>query len=331
MNRKTITILLLVLAVLIIASLTQKSNHDKTVTQSDSADLFSTDFGVENIGRIVITQGADTTGVILENPGKWVVRTRFSHAADSKKVEQLLVTLNELSGQFRSDNSDVLTDYGLGSKDAVKVTLFGTDFEVKNEIEIGKTPAGGSGHFIRLTDNNKVYHTKSALLSKMGLFSGPELPKHAFFLDNKVFSTVKEDIRAITLFQDDEVIELVKRYAVTDSVTDYSSWNWEMTQPQKVMASNTSADQLMNGFININSADVADPESDLMGIGLWKADKRAVVNLADGTEFELRVGNTTKENGDEYYAMTGDSNTIRIIKKYKVDQIFKSSEDLLPE
>lgn len=331
MNKKTITILLVVLALLVIASLTQKENHRNAVTQKDNADLFATEFDAANISRVVITQGADTTGVVLDKLEQWVVRSRFGYTADENKIYQLLNMLNGLDGQFRSDKEQVLADYGLGGSEAVTVSLFDSDFNEVVSLEIGKSPAGGTGHFIRSTVDNKVYLTNIGILAKMGLFSGPELPNHAFFLDTRVFSTTREDVRAITLYQGNEVIALEKRYAEADSTIDYSTWDWAITKPEKTVASNTAVDQLLNDLLSIKAADMTDPDIDMTKVGLWKAAKRLEVQLADGSVFELRVGDKWEGEPSGYYADKGDPNKRWIIVDIKIDQIFKSLEDLISE
>ncbi|MBT7310742.1 DUF4340 domain-containing protein [bacterium] len=331
MNRKTIIILLVVLALLVIASLTQNKSHHDAVTQQDSSTLFETEFDVTDISRIVITQGADTNGVVLDKLENWVVRSRFDYSANEDKITQFLNMLSDLNGQFRSDNADVLSDYGLGSNQAVRISLFNSDFDETVSLEIGKSPAGGSGNFVRNTTDNKVYLTKTAVLSKMGLHSGPDLPNHAFFLNTEVFSTTREEIRAITLYQGDEVIALEKQYAEADSTIDYSTWDWAMTSPKKTMASNAAVDQLMNGLLNINAVDMTDPKVNMEKVGLWTAAKRLEVTLADGSIFELRVGDKREDEPSGYYADAASPSSRWIIKDFKVDQIFKSMEDLLPE
>ncbi|MBT3317081.1 DUF4340 domain-containing protein [bacterium] len=331
MNKKTIIILLVVLALLVIASLTQKESHRNAVTQKDNAALFATEFDAANISRIVITQGADSTGVVLDKLEQWVSRSRFGYTADENKIYQLLNMLNGLDGQFRSDKEQVLVDYGLGGSEAVTVSLFDSDFNEVVSLEIGKSPAGGTGHFIRSTTDNKVYLTNIDVLAKMGLVNGPELPNHAFFLDTRIFSTTREDVRAFTLYQGNEIIALEKRYAEVDSTIDFSTWDWEITKPEKTMASNAAVDQLLNSLISINAADMADPAIDMEKVGLWKAAKRLEVKLADGSTFELRVGDKWDGDPSGYYVDNGNPNTRWIIIDIKIDQIFKSLEDLLPE
>ena len=120
----------------------------------------------------------------------------------------------------------------------------------------------------------------------------------------------------------------------TTAVSDRSTWEWVLVQPERRPLAKTKVDGVMNALTNIQAADMDDPMAPMEQYGLWKAEKRVEVALADGTVFELRFGDLREESDGAqagYYAMTSADRTIWVLREFKADQIFKELEELLPE
>ncbi len=343
MSKRTLITLGLLVVALLALNILQKQTHDRTTSASDTDPVLSNAFVADEINRILIAD-ADSTDVVLERlPDHWVARSAWSHPVEQRKVDELMTELDGLSGQYRSDNPDILVDYGLGpDATPVTITLFGAEWEPVYTLEVGRKPDTGSGSFVRDPQNDAVFLTRANILGKLGMYTGLAKPENKFFLDLKVFECGREDIEDIVLYRGDETLAMEKVFTTPEPaegdtiapVPDRSTWEWVLVEPERLPLAKSKVDGIMNALTNLRAADVDDPGAAMDEYGLWKADRRVAIALADGSEFELRIGAVcegTAEGQTEYYVMTSMDRTIWVLSGYKVDQIFKELADLLPE
>ncbi|MBU0743559.1 DUF4340 domain-containing protein [bacterium] len=343
MSKRNLYLLSLAVVVLIGLALVQKSSHDRSTSASDTSPVLGTVFAADEINRVLVSGGADSTEVVLERlPDHWVARSAWNHPVDQRKIDELLATLDGLTGQYRSDSAAILADYGLGpDAEPVTLTLYGKEWEPVYTLEIGRKPASGAGAFVRDPASNAVFLTRANVLGKLGMHAGPAGPENKFFLDLKVFDCKREDIEAITLHDGNRTLAMEKVFtapaaAEGDTVTaepDRSTWEWVLVEPERRPLAKTKVDGIMNALTNIQASDIDDPKTPMEDYGLWKAARRVEVALADGTDFELRVGELREHDAGQkdYFVMTSRDRTIWTLRDYKIDQIFKQLEDLLPE
>ena len=343
MSKRNLYLLGLTVIVLIGLSLVQKTSHDRATSTSDTDRILDADFVAEDINRVVIAGGADSTEVVLERlPDHWVARSAWSHPVDGRKIDELLATLDGLSGQYRSANAEILADYGLGpDAEPVTVTLFGKEWEPVYDLEIGRKPERGAGAFVRDPAGDAVYLTRADVLGRLGMYAGPAAPEEKFFLDLKVFACTREEIEAITLHDGDTTLALEKVFAAPepaegDTVAaepDRGTWEWVLVGPERRALAKSKVDGILNALTNVQASGIDDPSAPMETYGLWKAPRRVEVALADGSLFELRIGDLREdaEGQKDYFMMTSQDRTIWTLREYKVDQVFKKLKDLLPE
>ena len=328
-----------ILAALILVSILQQVSHRRAVSRPAQSQLLPAPFLKDELTRIVLGQGRDSTAVVLERlPDKWVVRTAYSHPASQQKVDDLIKSLSDLRGEFRSKSADVLADYSLGDEQAVSVAVFGKDFRPVLRLLVGRKPAGAAGDFVRRPGDNAVYLTGSSLLTGMGLWSGPAKPQSRHFLELQAYEAARDDVDAIILDEEGRITELVKdiQTAAGDSATaagpDRSVYEWRMVRPRAKPALKTRADGVLNATVLVRAADVADPQGSFEEYGLWKAARKATLRFRTGKEFTLFFGATRPAQGDApggVYMRTDADNTIWIVRDSLVNTIFPKTEELL--
>ncbi|MHB8078839.1 MAG: DUF4340 domain-containing protein [Candidatus Krumholzibacteriia bacterium] len=334
------------LAVLVLVSVLQQVAHRRAVSHPAQSLLTPGPLAKDELTRIALGQGTDSTAVVLDRlPDKWVVRTAYGQPASQQKVDELIKNLSELRGEFRSKSADVLADYGLDDAQAVRVAVFGKDFKPVLRLLIGKKPAGAAGDFVRRPGNDSVYLTGASLLTGMGLWSGPAKPQSRNFLELQAYETPRDDVDAIVLDDGGKLTELVKEFpasarpavaAAGDSAKaagpDRSVYEWRMVKPKAKPVLRTKADGVLNAVVLIRAADVADPDGSLMDYGLWKAARKATLRFRNGKEFTLFFGATRPAQGDApagVYMRTDAGNTIWIVRESLVNAIFPKPEELL--
>ncbi len=345
MKNRNLIILAALLAVLVLISVAQRVGRERAAGDSDVAPVLAAEFVRDDINRVTLSYGgADSAAVVLEKlPDRWVVRSAYSHPADENRVTGLLDVLGGLQGEFRSDAEGVLADYGLGGDESLTITLFGADWQPVYTLEVGKQPSGGGGVFVRDPEVAAVFLTRGDVLGRVGLYTGPAQPQARHFLDLKVLQLDRLDIESIALRYeggDDVVLEKVFAEPVAaegDSAApavDRTTWEWRLTSPTQAAAAKTKCDAVLNALTRVTAVDVADPESDLRELGLWRVARRVEATLADGSVVEMRVGDL-REAADGApegrFMMTGDDRTIWLLREYAVNQIFKQADELLPD
>ena len=353
MNKRNLILLAGAVAVLLVVSIVQNTSHRRRVRASDTRPVLAVDFQQDDVNRVAIAYGADTTGVVLERlPDKWVVRSAWSHPADKKKIVDLLQELQDLRGEFRSSDASVLPDYGFTDSTAVRITVFGKEWQPLFTLEVGNRPKRGGGAFVRLKDDPTVYLTRANVLGRLGLYSGPDRPKNRYFLDLQVWKADRLDVDALTIVDGDTTLRLEKVFpqrkaapadstgadstaAAKETGPDRNTWEWVLVEgDHRTPLAKTKCDAVLNAAVNIQAADIADPDAPLEEYGLWKAPRHFKVTLHDGTEFEMRFGKKRENEKDRpggTYMMTSRDRTVWVVRDYKVNQLFKAKKDLLPE
>lgn len=115
---------------------------------------------------------------------------------------------------------------------------------------------------------------------------------------------------------------------------DHSVWEWVQAKPDSRPLAKSKVDAIASAVNNVRALDVDDPKINLAEYGLWRADNRIVIDMLDGSQFEMRFG-SLREASDGILAgnwmMTSIDRTIWVMNEAKAKQLFKPVEDLLPE
>ncbi len=339
-RNRPLLILALTVVMLLAFSVVQRVLHRRAVTSPTTATVVAADFEPADINRVTVGTAADSVAVVLERLGEgWVARTAWGHPVDPRKLQELLAALDSLQGDFRSDEPAILEDYGLGPQsDPVKVTLFGKDWQPVCALLLGKRADDGSGVFVRAPGSHAVYLVRTEVRGKLGLWAPEAKPETRTFLDLSVFKTDAAGIRQIALHDGDKTL-VMEKVLTTAGSGDGSApppqdWEWTLTAPSRRALAKTKVDGVMNALTGIQAADIADPGVGMEKYGLWKAARRVEVTLADGSTFELRVGDAQPATGGAQpgrYCMTSRDTRIWVIRENKLDQIFKKLADLTPD
>lgn len=339
MKPRTLIILAVAVIGLLAVSMIQKASHRRTVAQSDTAAVLDVAVDIDTVNRVTISRGGDDgTRVVLERlPDRWVVRSAWSHPAEERKVTELIEALDGLRGDFRSSSAEVLADYGLGpDADPVTITLYGEEWQETAALEFGEQSDRG-GSFVREAGGDAVFLCRTNVLGKLGMWSGPADPENRHFLDLAVHSCEAADIASIRLHTAGEpslVMEKVYAVADTTGAEDRSSWEWVLTEPERRPLAKSKVDAIANGLTNVTAVDVDDPKAPWEDYGLWQAHKRIEAVMADGSVFELRFGDARGDDDGRqagYWTMASTSPAVWLVRDFKVDQLSKALEDLLPE
>jgi hypothetical protein len=343
-KNRNLLILAAVLVVLLGINVFQKMSHKKNTSRSATEVLIAGTLSAEELGSITIAHGTDTKVVMTPGPTGWIVESAFNSPANQQRIEGLLRSLSDLSGEYRAENADVLADFGLDETSALTVRGFTTGGDVAFAISIGGKPEGANGNFVRKPDSNRVYLTEANLLSALGLYQGTGEPQSTHFVD---LHCVKEDrlaVDRIILNDGGSIVEMAKEFAMTevapDDTTgavpeiDRATWEWKLVQPRAAALAKTKADGVMGALISIRAVDVDDPGLVPADYGLADVFRTATMVFEDGSQKTIEFGASRPAEGDKqagtWIRISGER-SIWVVTDYTVTNIFKTVEDLLPE
>jgi hypothetical protein len=194
-----------------------------------------------------------------------------------------------------------------------------------------------------------VYLASKPVLSNLGIYGQePTSPQARHFLDLVAHKAEREEVDAIFLRDGDNRIGLRKDFPETvaapvDTVSgapaapaepDRSVWEWRLTEPRAAAAVKTRADAVLNAVCTLRAVDVVDPTADLTGYGLTSPSRTAELEFQDGTKVTLAFGDAREAEDDVpagVYLRVGDEPTVWVVGDYVTNNVFKTSEELLPE
>ncbi len=109
----------------------------------------------DDISKMVIEQGKSIIHVVKED-NKWFIKP-YNYKADELKIEEMIKSCSALKLTSMVSESKNYSLYDLDSEKRIRVTVF-KGSEVIRQFDIGKTPSSYRHTFIKLPDDDRVYH-----------------------------------------------------------------------------------------------------------------------------------------------------------------------------
>ncbi len=341
---RNLAIIGVVLLVLLGVSFMQKSGHKKATSQSSVAAIVAEGIVPADLSRITIGYGTTPEVVVLSNnPTGWTIDTAWHAKANLARIETLVRNVSGLVGEYRSDNAEVLGDYGLGADGAIQIRATNPAGEVVIALDVGHKPERYPGNFVRHPDNNKVYVSQKNLLAEVGLYDGPELPQNRYFLELQALQEDRLEVDRMAITGENGRLEFVKEFAMeapaaeeTEAapVFDRNTWEWTLAGGTNTVLAKTKVDAVLNSLVAVRAADLVDPKADLAAYGLAETSRRASLQMQDGREIVLTFGHDREAIADApagTYMQLGDDATVWVVTEYAMKNIFKGLDELKPE
>ena len=355
-KNRNILILVAVLAVLLAINLWQKADHQRSTSQSSTVKVIDATITADQLDRITLGQGDQPEAVdLVATPTGWVVASAWDAPASQQRIDALLRSVSVLSGEFRSDSDEVLADYSLSPETAVMIRAYDQAGEEVLALNVGSKPGNAPGSFISRPGSSAVYLTPTNLLANLGLYDGPGVPENKHFLDLLAVKTDRLAVDKIVLTEDGQARELVKEFALEtvaateeggepaaeaeepsagEPTLDRTTWEWKMTRPKAAALAKTKADGVLGSLTAVRAVDVDDPAVDPSAYGLDAPARTATLYLEDGTEKTLEFGKSREATDDlqaGVWMREQGRPGIWVVTDYTIKNIFKPTEDLLPD
>lgn len=383
MNKNKLVILGLIASALLVIGVVSKNKKRRSIVEIVNLQkLLPADIKQESIGKIVVevpkdaeglkeTDGQAKTGqdkkidlanlkgdlrqlTLVKQAESWVVSDRFNAGADKSKVEQFFQTLGNLKGELRSDSKDVIKDYELDEKHAMKISLYKPGATSPNWVLFGGKKADYRTHFVRLNGSNKVYVIEKDMRSEVGATSGKEGkgPDYKKFVDLKLYHLDDKDVAKITLNSNLVDFQLVKetieipvepKKEAKDAKKDPKAApqaETKKTDIWKVVSSNISfllkeggVKKLLSTLKGVQAKEIVAgaEEAKDSRYGMGKGDKALIIETKSGTKWVFKVGNRVMDGSketDEYHVQVDEKSAVFTVGKFNVNDVFTKQSDL---
>ena len=292
--------------------------------------------------------------IIKKNPkGMWKMPSVFNANADKSKVESLLKSLQDLNGEFRSDTKEVLSDYELEDKKALRIALYQKAKDKPSwTLMVGKN-ADYSTHFVRTADSNSVYVINKNIRSEVGAYSKDKGPDYKKFVDLNMYTLDSiEDVEeiefssSVTKFKlAKETIEVPveeenKEKKVVDKTKKEQEPKTVKKDVWKVKTKNFAFNLRSDGVKKLLGKIKKFKAKEIVGgarevgdskFGLSKSKMNVLLKTKGDKKWGMSIGKQVMdgdEKKDEFYVQNGKENNIYAVTKYNVMDLFVKGQDV---
>jgi hypothetical protein len=344
MKVKHIIICALILAALICIFFLRNLLAPKAASKIELASLGS-DIEVENVRRIEFYAGADQNeGVELEKKeGAWVAPAKFDAPAQAERIKNLLQDIKGLSAEMRSDSAELFSEFAIGDSEAVHIILYGAGETTLHHLLLGKESAGGSGVFVRLQGESKIYAVDKNLRRKLGIFDSTlegakSQLKPEGWLDLRIFPDLKnEDVVKISLTSPGRYLVFERKPVETSEQQKEGEkkqepkTEWVLSDesgPAPFRIKQDGVEQVIPQLKNVNADDVIDPQKE-KECGFETATYTVALTFKDKSEKVFVIGNKTGDAKGGRFAKIKGERLIWKIPSWVPSSVSREGKSLL--
>ena len=350
---KKLTILLIVLAVVILLTVTKKNmslHPTDMATEAGMQTLLPEAVLASELRKVELFVQAkpDDKVVLSRTKDGWQLDSAFAAPGDKAKIDGFCAMLKSLSGELRPAAPEILGDFNLNEQQALHVKLHYGEKELVYLL-VGKQVGTGNASFVRQQqDTGKVYMVAKEIRREVGLWGNDtaKSPETNYWLDKKFLKLEKEKISGIALEYPDKKLTFVRdekkptEEPKTDTKPDDKKpdekkpdekkpkeYEWRLAEgglgkKVKPAAIESFFNALTNNF---EGSDVVDPK-DTKKWGLATPQFRMTLTLQDNAKYVLLAG--VPESGKDAYCMLeGKPGLIYKVTNNNFTELFKKGKD----
>ena len=279
----------------------------------------------EIVAKMEIVPPAEGKDVILvKDEGNWKVESFFNARAKADKIDRFMETLNEASGELRSKDSELFSDFGIGENEGYRVNFFDSAGGELTSLYLGTKRPDGRTIFVREADSEAVYLTDANLYNRMGIYSEIKedtIPKQDFWTLNKLGEFKGDQVNKILARRFRDGRESVTAELVREPLPDDPSKNkWRVVQPATSFAPDVeTVKKFFNDLNTWNATKVLDPEGE--GYGLEAPQFQLTLTTADGEETEIKVGGPYDASKKKFFVKVSSSPIVHQFSEYYFKQL----------
>lgn len=305
MNNKKLAILGIIAAVMLVLAIIQSKFSNVSSNITTGTKYLVSGVNTNEIGSIIIKSG-DKTLTLEQQSGKFVVANKDNYPAETSKINDLITKCLgiEVASQIVTDNPANHTDLGVAEDNAQMIVKFlNADSKEIVGIIVGNTKENGSGTYVRLTSEPKVYEAAESPLIEVEPLN---------YVKKQLCALLKIDTAQTTVSSSDGQYTL-------KPVTDSEDVELVSIPAGKKLKQN-EAKAVFTALSNLSFTDVMTKPKDM------NFDRQYVCRLFNSTEFTFDIGT---KNGLTYVSCRAAFTEGRpeTIRKDETEEQLKQKEE----
>ena len=279
----------------------------------------------KDISKIeIIRKGSTIT--LHRKDEEWFIGSK-EYKADKEKVGKMLETIGKLMLTALVSESENYTRYDLGDEKKITVKAWKGDEIIRN-FDMGKAAASHRHTFVRIADNENVYHALENFRSKFD-DSVEEIR------DKTVLSFDKNSVHEIQITKGEKSFAVTRKMIpikvntgqdskVAVSQSSQEEYMWIGEDDRKLDDSkinrflSTLSKLLCHSYLNESTkADFKDPIYTL--------------TLKGTKQYTLSIYSKREKDAKEYPAVSSESDYPFLLPQWRVDNIMKDQDDIMKE
>jgi hypothetical protein len=283
---------------------------------SDQVELIFADFDPAAADSIVITTKQRTVK-LKKAAGLWTLAPE-GFAADETAIKDLL---QKMAGLKRADVASTnpekaaMFEVDEGGENSVEVTI-GKGQQTLARFWVGKLGPDYSSNYLRLDGSDTVLRTKQRIRESFDRGDRTWRERQIFDFDPNAVTAIE--------FVSPEITGELKAAGEGEQ----RSWSLDLAGAINP-ADRQEVDALTRILASLHTDDFPPADTDPAATGLDSPERRVTATLKSGASFELMMG--AENDNNQVYARTGDDDSVYLIGKYRIDQIFRTADRLTAE
>jgi hypothetical protein len=324
MSKKTITILLVILVVLVGVFIIQRSLSSLSLKPKSLSEL-EMSFVPESVSYIQVfkEEFPDSGLYFARRDTGWIVVNEYGTQAKTGEIQKLLTDIGIVKGAVRAESEDLYPEFSITDNAALQIRLLGADSSLVAHIYVGKGGPDGHSCFVRLPGSPRVYLAENNFVSRFAAWNAPAFKKLPTdrWMNLNLCSLDRNSVSSIKLNTPKAQYEFALVKEESDDTSAAPVMKWQQVLPMKgTRLEESKIRSLQGGISGLNATGVANPaNADQFGMdkpsySVWLADtlgNSTLINFSDKID-----------TLEERYATVQGRSTVYRVNKGAFEHIF---------
>jgi len=312
MKLKNLIILGIILIGLVVAIFLKKAAAPEIPIKEELYDMIQAPLNLETISScdVILTRASgsgeeDKTELKFKKEGdNWVIANVYNARADEKRFSEFIEKLDNLKGEFRSDNPELFEDYGITDAESLQIIVRGETAEELARLMIGTKKPDWAHNFVRKAESSSVYIAEDNLLALFGFWDRvePEKFDKKRWMNTDIINFDPDEVAFVNI---SEQIGTGEKETRLDLTREFSGGEkkWKTADDYSFSLDQDKIKEYLGSIKNIKASEVVDPEEPgHFDSRLW----RLTVGKNNGEQIVVTRGRKQVNGNGGYVKVAGE-------------------------
>jgi|GEM_PF-1558182 hypothetical protein len=305
-NKNFIILIAVLIALILIYVIQQFATGKKSLSESEQVMFPGLDSTAVKIIKVYKRDYPDSGVVFARQDTGWIVTSHFDAPAKNADVWKLISDIKALTGEIRSTNPELLTDFDLTDSLALNIVLLDGNSSPLVHMLVGKGVAGaGRSSFIRKNGENTVYKASENFLSRFSLWDAKPYTRIPInrVVDLKIATIAVDSMQSLQIITKGKTYLFERQQQSSDDSASPAHYVWVQTEPAKGKSlEDRDISGIASRLCSMSGTDLLRSDN-LAAFGLDKPQYQANVAFNGGTKLSFSFGAMADTVAKTHYTM----------------------------